>query len=569
MRRDTHKGLETASKEMREVKTHIYMTGIGIIVRQRQQVQIKEKQEEREQLADDWREQNDCLNEAVAKEKELSDLPASKEAKAEIRILRKEIQALKKNVASMVAKMQDLNEDIEMINGGKVFVGTGNFSKKTGEEKMKAVSVFEVMPDQAVYNCTWADEQAKKQIEDIFKGMSVHSHLLERFHQDIPCLGEKLSDEILKTLTWSVRWSGVQPATSSLNVESTLQETHDTVTTEVPNLLSMMQNSVSTSDQSTATETCKNASIKEAEDMQADCIGCYQKSNVGVRCSNDHFLCTGCISMLILINTRDLEKLKKSKGALLCPKIQDGCLHFDPEYLERTLRQASYSLYEEYRTLQRKAYMLKEVLSDSEIPAHWTDMSSNKYEVQLIEVVVGSSEYNEVAQQFRKTCKQQHIVKIERIQNLEQWRLYKEKKRAMEEKHKEEECNERLLFHGTHPTAVSLINSKSFNRSYCGRNATAYGRGIYFARDASYSASDTYSPPDENGTKFMYLTKVLVGSTTIGRDDMLEPPLRPDGKGNFDSTCGLSGRDTLDNPSITVVYHDAQVYADYLIHFSC
>jgi hypothetical protein len=33
---------------------------------------------------------------------------------------------------------------------------------------------------------------------------------------------------------------------------------------------------------------------------------------------------------------------------------------------------------------------------------------------------------------------------------------------------------------------------QGFNRSFAGQNATLYGKGVYFAVKASYSANDTY-----------------------------------------------------------------------------
>lgn len=34
--------------------------------------------------------------------------------------------------------------------------------------------------------------------------------------------------------------------------------------------------------------------------------------------------------------------------------------------------------------------------------------------------------------------------------------------------------------------------------------AVVYGNGVYFARDASYSAQHTYSPPDAKGYRYIY-----------------------------------------------------------------
>lgn len=45
------------------------------------------------------------------------------------------------------------------------------------------------------------------------------------------------------------------------------------------------------------------------------------------------------------------------------------------------------------------------------------------------------------------------------------------------------------------------INRDSFNRSYCGKNANTYGKGVYFAVHSSYSINDTHSRPCEQGNK--------------------------------------------------------------------
>ncbi len=60
---------------------------------------------------------------------------------------------------------------------------------------------------------------------------------------------------------------------------------------------------------------------------------------------------------------------------------------------------------------------------------------------------------------------------------------------------------EKRLFHGTEKATIPKINRKSFNRSFRGKNATAYVKGVYFAVDPSYSINDTYSRPDSQGNK--------------------------------------------------------------------
>lgn len=92
--------------------------------------------------------------------------------------------------------------------------------------------------------------------------------------------------------------------------------------------------------------------------------------------------------------------------------------------------------------------------------------------------------------------------------------------------------------------------------------ATAYGDGVYFARDASYSAQDTYSVRDSNGDKRMYLCKVLTGEYTIGDYGMRTPPLKS--KPHIVYDCVVN--DTS-NPVMYIIFHDAQAYPEYMITF--
>lgn len=95
--------------------------------------------------------------------------------------------------------------------------------------------------------------------------------------------------------------------------------------------------------------------------------------------------------------------------------------------------------------------------------------------------------------------------------------------------------------------------------------ATVYGKGVYFARDAEYSARETYSPRDVNGYKYMYVAKVLTGVFTTGAGNMLVPPPR-DPTANQHILCD-SVVDNVSSPGIFVVFQDAQNYPEYLITF--
>jgi len=253
---------------------------------------------------------------------------------------------------------------------------------------------------------------------------------------------------------------------------------------------------------------------------------------------------------------------------------------------------------------------------------------------ELVTLRQGGAEYAKAVDYFTKSLngrvRVKRIVAVERVQNTAMWQSYAVKKRtimAREEKAagasagnqfgtgaKElERVFERIwLFHGTDEGTVPKIVQQGFNRAFCGKNATMYGKGVYFARDAAYSAGRTYSRPNANGEQHIFLCqpnprpqrrhacactcggtrneptrnamrresrgqrpdcalrrtlppprarcasgRVVVGAYCRGMRDALTPDVR---YGHhhllFDSTV-----DNVDNPSIYVTFHDAQACA--------
>ena len=198
-------------------------------------------------------------------------------------------------------------------------------------------------------------------------------------------------------------------------------------------------------------------------------------------------------------------------------------------------------------------------------PPNWEAMSAPWQDVALVPVGVDKPEFEEVSNLFYATCSrgEWHIASIKRVQNLPQLRLYETHKRTIEARKRPHGANEKRLFHGTAKANIPKINRNSFNRRYCGKNATVYGEGVYFAVGAApWSIRDTYSPSDEQGNKYMYLARVAVGEFCKGDSSMRVPPPQP-GSGDL-----LSYDTTVDNmgqPEMYVAYHDAQAYPEYLI----
>uniref|UniRef100_A0A665VB48 Poly [ADP-ribose] polymerase n=1 Tax=Echeneis naucrates TaxID=173247 RepID=A0A665VB48_ECHNA len=209
---------------------------------------------------------------------------------------------------------------------------------------------------------------------------------------------------------------------------------------------------------------------------------------------------------------------------------------------------------------QGRTLQIKRIDKLKDIPEHWEPMPA-KTICHPVTIQAGTAEYTEVQNLFQQSCKMT-ITKIERIQNPTLWKTLQVKKREMDQRNGHQN-NEKRLFHGTCHTTVTDINHYGFNRSYAGKNAACYGNGTYFAVHANYSASNTYSKPNPNGEKFMYLCRVLTGDFTTGQQNMIVPPA----KGAVSVHKYDSVVDKMAAPSMFVIFHDSQACPEYLITF--
>ncbi|NWU40255.1 PAR14 polymerase, partial [Hylia prasina] len=196
------------------------------------------------------------------------------------------------------------------------------------------------------------------------------------------------------------------------------------------------------------------------------------------------------------------------------------------------------------------------------LPPTWDHMENER--LKIVELKPDSREYKDVQERFLQTCQSFKIEKIERVQNLYFWKNYQIKKCEMDKKNGHKN-NERLLFHGTSQESLTFINKHGFNRSYAGMHAANFGNGTYFAVNANYSANDTYSKPDVNGRKYMYLARVLVGEYSLGRKGSITPARK-----NVSNSVDLfdSSTDNVNQPSMFIIFNDIQAYPEYLITFT-
>merc|ERR1712072_1452261 len=158
---------------------------------------------------------------------------------------------------------------------------------------------------------------------------------------------------------------------------------------------------------------------------------------------------------------------------------------------------------------------------------------------------VTGDEHAKVAEFFLRTLTNVKVHEISRIQSTSLWQSYAAKRhtvvqretatQGMSEQAARSRYEREWLFHGTVEDIVPKIVQQGFNRSFCGRNATMYGKGVYFARDASYSSSRAYSAPNAKGEQHMFLCRVVTGEYCRGIKDALTPDVRA-GHQLFDST---------------------------------
>ncbi|XP_025761287.1 poly [ADP-ribose] polymerase 14 isoform X2 [Oreochromis niloticus] len=217
------------------------------------------------------------------------------------------------------------------------------------------------------------------------------------------------------------------------------------------------------------------------------------------------------------------------------------------------------------RSLNRQMTKLKrlENLPDFTHPLYWDRMAANE-SVKAVTLESSSAEYRRVKEAFKRTVAKT-VMKIERLQNVHLRRTYEAQKKHISDKNaREGGAGEKLLYHGTTWENCHSIVKTGFNRSFTGQNATVYGIGTYFAVDASYSAQPTYSKPAADGSQLMFVARVLTGVYTQGQATMKVPPPRNPQQPHdrYDSVV-----DTINNPSMYVVFHDNQAYPDYLITF--
>ena len=118
-----------------------------------------------------------------------------------------------------------------------------------------------------------------------------------------------------------------------------------------------------------------------------------------------------------------------------------------------------------------------------------------------------SDEYERVTNQFLLTLPRVHILRVERVQNKLLWKRYRDCSKRMSDRNLY--VRDELLFHGTRGTNPERIYKGTDSFDLRCSSGGMWGRGIYFAVNASYSNDYAYR---HGNVQKMFAAFVLTGN---------------------------------------------------------
>jgi len=215
----------------------------------------------------------------------------------------------------------------------------------------------------------------------------------------------------------------------------------------------------------------------------------------------------------------------------------------------------------------RKSYELKRKRSKKKIrlvrqisvPNEWEDFdeSDPSAKTRLVEIPKSHPDAARAIAAFKKTGGPGTVLQVFQVQAPELWFRYAHCRSEMSGN-----AEEVWVWHGcSKQSAESIVGNGTkseggFDWRFCGAHGTYYGKGAYFALNASYSCSSTYSSPDENGVKRVFYARASVDKSDVvkGSSSLNTPP----GKWTV-------ATDNLSYPKMYVLFNARQSYPAYLL----
>jgi len=157
--------------------------------------------------------------------------------------------------------------------------------------------------------------------------------------------------------------------------------------------------------------------------------------------------------------------------------------------------------------------------------------------------------YNTISNRIRESFPDSCIVWIEENQNSRLLAAYENRKKEIANV---ASINELQWFHGTKEENITNIARNGFDPAF--NKTSLYGKGTYFAKNASYSNS--YMVPNSQGISFMFLCDVLMGKPCMGRSDL-----------QIETNLYHSAVDNFQGPTILVSPFADAAYPKYIVAF--
>uniref|UniRef100_F6TWC3 Poly [ADP-ribose] polymerase n=1 Tax=Monodelphis domestica TaxID=13616 RepID=F6TWC3_MONDO len=225
---------------------------------------------------------------------------------------------------------------------------------------------------------------------------------------------------------------------------------------------------------------------------------------------------------------------------------KEVCVHFLPDNTGKPRKMIQTNiLYHTKREVRRRPKFVN--ILEASVPLTVVPLSCQNafligffflFFFKLLEVSRMSNEYVVIDFRFKSTMKNFEIQKIMRNQNPSLWNKF-------------QRFVEKILFHATDQTRITSICTFSFDYSYQSLHEAKYGKGIYFAKEASSSHNNHKSSAKK---KIMFVAQVLVGIMAEGKETHRPPE--------------LTIVDNINNPSIFVIFDSHQVYPEYVIEYT-
>lgn len=450
---------------------------------------------------------------------------------------------LMKNLGTLTKNIYRLFSDKHKLEGGWLSLPMpGKMSHKDSSPKKTMVRMWDILPDEAIFKIIWGEEESRIKFDEIIRASAVDALLLKDFHTDMGRRG----------------WGEEKSAQLRERFEKALAQSFDDLE-KVP----MIGKKIS----SFPCSICGNKSS----------AGSKSSGSTGVKCQEDHFVCSNCYLSLYM-DTSDLS-------------IKDAHQHHLQNCIETGLVECcASSCFASFNILQPK--QLK-------FPLYWKIKDSTHFKVvnnQFMQERIQNLIQLSVRSKCGEGCKgvdgdgtgtaSASVTKVLRIENGTLWKNYWEKKNKMIAAGKSspmqrltaknmelaklfprvqlnEDINELFLFHGTKELAAQSIAEFGFDPKL---GKGLYGAGCYcadYSCKAMQYAGGRNQAPDQQ--RIFLISRVLMGEAYQTRTrlcDIKDPP------GKCDSVFAGEGKadDEKQQHNEYIIYDSDQMYPEYLVY---